>query len=140
MMRIPKFQSHDSITIQNQDYTVSCVIRGGPMVSRLDGTTFHQVFDMECPDGSLVFHMTVLEYSKLASKYPDFLNSGLAGWWKVQRCDQQERFRGPRISLQEYVEVTSQDELEKLLLHTSSASFARERYQRLFQKLKPGLT
>ena len=135
-MEIPVYREDRCITtsVPNQDYTVAMVIRGGPMVSRLDVTTYHKVFDMMGPDGSLMFYMTVLDYSKLSSKYPEFTGSGLSGWWKIHRTDLLDSFkRGPRISLSESVPVASRDDLETLVLHTSSAHFVRERYAKLLE-------
>ena len=76
---------------------------------------------------SLLFRMSLLEFSKCAEAWPSFSDQGLLGWWKILRNDDIDaESMPPQIQLQEAVISDNLETFKQVVMHSSSASFIRQ--------------
>lgn len=121
-----------SIDVPRDDYKLHALLRKGPVVSTVNSPLIVQVHDAAVVhEKHLVFPMSLVDASVVASEHPEFEAGGLLGSWKLV-CKADGTFS---LKLVEAFDAKDQQSVIGFLCSSTSAPFVADRYGLMLNEL-----
>jgi len=118
------------LELPTDDYVFHMVLKRGSIISKPKSPLYVHVHDLATDSEGLshVFRMSVMDASILSTTYPQFVDTGLLGSYRLSATTGLLRLH--KI----YDGPFTQDSIEAYLLDRCSFEFVRDRYKRMFSE------